>query len=720
MAQTISFDVVQGLLQRTVPDFAHLFRLRYIPAEQGKNVFAVETDGTAVILSGDTPVSAAMALGYYLKEICRVNWSWNGNRQVELHEMTLDFPSVRRVVPQEYRVYMNYCTLSYSMCWWDWKRWEKELDFMAVNGMNMPLCVIGTEAVWLETLLELGFREEEALACISSPAFWPWQLMTNLDSYQPIHTRRSVAARLELGKQILDRALEYGMTPIQQGFSGHVPVKLMEKFPAARIQKKPSWCKFPQTAQLDPLDPLFRRFGRIFLEQQEKLMGNYHFYACDPFHEGRPPKKGIFYLRKVGRAIDRLYQEYDPGSTWVMQSWSIRRNIAKAVPKEQLLILDLDGSRCKNTRYFWGYRYVSCHLHNFGGKNSLHGKLQDAAENRYFQQQEKGANVVGTGIMMEGIEQNPVYYDLLFDVDVTGRPIDMNRWLHAYTVRRYGQQDSNAQEAWRLLLQSCYNGAEAYEEEAGSVVCARPSLFPKHAAPNDKIGMRYDNRVLVSAIRDLLKSRSLLAGSDGYQFDLCDFTRQALSNLVVLNQQKIKEAYEQKDLEALSCWSKKQMEIMKDMDRLLSHRSELCLDSWLFDAQSLAKTEEEKRAYQKSAKLLLTIWGDAEGDPSLYDYAWREWSGLIERFYLPRWKKFYEALTDAMKHGNQWKEGKPAFFDRPTVFDTDFGKTLYQWEQEWVNTYEEIERRPTDTDVVPCVEEYMDKWFAANQMEENG
>lgn len=715
LAQKEEIAVIRDLLERTLPEYAGCFHTERIPSAQGKNVFEVASSGTTITLRGDCACSLAMALGYYLKEICCVNQSWNGNRTIKLEALVCTFEPVRKVVPQTYRVYMNYCTLAYSMCWWDWPRWERELDFMAMNGMNMPLCVIGTEAVWFETLKELGFSEEESLSTISSPAFWPWQLMTNLDGYQPIHTKQSVYDRLELGKKILDRALAYGMYPIQQGFSGHVPVKLIEKYPKARIQRKRAWCKFPQTAQLDPLDPLFEQFGKIYLAQQERLMGNYHYYACDPFHESTPPKMGVFYLRKVGRSIDRLYRTYDQDSVWVMQSWSIRRNIATAVPRERLLILDLDGTRCKKTRHFWGRQYVSCHLHNFGGKNSLHGNLREAASNRYRTLREQGGNVVGTGIMMEGIEQNPVYYDLLFDINIADKPIVLEDWLKKYAIRRYGRQDSSAQEAWRLLLQSCYNGTEKYEDEAGSVVCARPMLMPKHGAPNDKVMLRYDNRVLVSAVRNLLKSSETLGGSDGYQFDLCDLVRQALSNLLVENQQEIKAAYENNEKDRLAALAAQQMGIMGDMDELLSHRSELCLDKWLYDAQNLARTREEARLFQKSAKLLLTVWGDLEHDPSLYDYAWREWSGLIDRYYLPRWEQFYEALLDAMEKAQPWQDGMARFFDRPAIEGTAFGKALFRWEKEWINQYEPVEQEPVDTDVVPCAKRLIDKYFCPRQ-----
>lgn len=77
----------------------------------------------------------------------------------------------------------------------------KEIDFMAMNCINMPLTPIGSEAVWYETLQAFNFTKEEALSFISGPAFWAWQLMTNIDSYISPKSEEYVYNRLELGKK---------------------------------------------------------------------------------------------------------------------------------------------------------------------------------------------------------------------------------------------------------------------------------------------------------------------------------------------------------------------------------------------------------------------------------------------------------------------------------------------------------------------------------------
>lgn len=135
------------------------------------------------------------------------------------------------------------------------------------------------------------------------------------------------------------------MQPIQQGFSGYVPRELKNKYPDAKIQLQPSWCGFTGAAQLDPTDSLFSAFGRDFLEEEKKLFGAHGVYAADPFHESRPPIDTPEYLSAVGNSIYKLFQDFDPSATWAMQAWSLREPIVKAVPKEHLLILDLNGGR---------------------------------------------------------------------------------------------------------------------------------------------------------------------------------------------------------------------------------------------------------------------------------------------------------------------------------------------------------------------------------------
>ena len=81
----------------------------------------------------------------------------------------------------------------------------------------------------------------------------------------------------------------------------------------------------------------------------------------------------------------------------------------KAVPKEDLLILDLNGAKCRKDSAFWGYSAIAGNLHNFGGRINLHGDLPLLASNQYAHRRKNARRTSSVrGLFMESIEQNPV------------------------------------------------------------------------------------------------------------------------------------------------------------------------------------------------------------------------------------------------------------------------------------------------------------------------
>ncbi len=700
---------VSGFLQRNIPDFKDSFTVKF--EERDKDFFSITAQNGKIHVKANNYISAFHGIYCYLKEYCNVQLSWCANQEIHISSLVMFDGEFHKEIEQKYRVYMNYCTLDYSMCWWDFERWEKEIDFMAMNGINMPLAVVGTEAVWYETLLQFGFTKKEALDFISGPAFWAWQLMTNIEGYLPPENEKYVYERLELGRKILQRYLEFGMYPIQQGFSGHVPVLLRKKYPKAKILMQNGWCRYPKTAQLDPLDPLFFEFGTVYLNKMNELFGNHHFIACDPFHEGTPPKSSRAYLNDVGKAINRLYENFDSESVWVMQAWTMRKHIVKAVPKNRLLILDLNSEKTPQNDNCWGYPVVSGMLHDFGGKNSMQGKLKKHSENAYLKLKNAGANVVGSGMFMEGIEQNPVVYDLQFELLTTAQAIDLDKWLDKYILRRYGKFDKTLRKAWEILLETCYR-SDGYEENAvGSVVASRPQMIPTQAGPCCKNKLYYDTDKFEKAVELYLSVSEDFKESDGYQYDLCDLTRQAMSNRFHKEQIKFAAAYKKKNISAVEEIAKKQLSLLADMDTLLSHRKEFCFSRWINDCHNLATDEKEKRYFDINARTLLTSWGDIRSTTwSLYDYAWREWSGLIKEYYYKRWKMFYNKVLYCLKNkkilfiingdgyiGRFWYKSYP------------FGKKLNKFELSWLKDYKEYPE-PKNSDVIGCVKKYAEKW----------
>jgi len=147
----IDFKPVAALAQRVVPWLANSLVLEAIPKEQGNDVFELHTRGSKLVIRASDAPSAAMGLNYYLKYYCHRSMSHVGNNLAPVKPLPVLSNPVRRVSPVKYRYLLNYCTLNYTLSFADWIRWQRELDWMALNGVNLALATTGTEGGWQNT-----------------------------------------------------------------------------------------------------------------------------------------------------------------------------------------------------------------------------------------------------------------------------------------------------------------------------------------------------------------------------------------------------------------------------------------------------------------------------------------------------------------------------------------------------------------------------------------
>lgn len=82
--------------------------------------------------------------------------------------------------PFENHYLYNVCTYGYSMPYWDWERWEKEIDWMAVHGINMPLALVGYEGIMYRVWKKMGLTDDEINQYFVGPAHLPWMRMGNV------------------------------------------------------------------------------------------------------------------------------------------------------------------------------------------------------------------------------------------------------------------------------------------------------------------------------------------------------------------------------------------------------------------------------------------------------------------------------------------------------------------------------------------------------------
>lgn len=699
----------RALLQRVLPDHAAQIDLAYLPRAAGApDAFAVETREGRLLLRGHNGVTIGAALNWYLRHVAHAQLSWCGDN--------LDLPARLPAVPEPvhitspyaHRVYLNYCTFNYTAAWWDRARWEREIDWMALNGITMPLAIVGQEAVWQATLRRFGLPDDEIRRFFVGPAFFAWQWMTNIERWGGPLPQTWIDSHLALGQWIVQRQRELGMTPILQGFTGCVPVALTEKFPAQRIPQKKVWCEIPPgPAQLDPADPLFAEMGRVFLEEQRRLFGTDHLYAADPFHEGEPPLDTPDYLREVGATLFRIASEFDPQATIVMQGWSIREAIVQGIPADRLLVLDLTGQKWRETRSFWGRPWVAGILHNYGGRHSLGGNLPALAQNApSLLAAPEGKQLTGIGIFPEAIEHNPLLYQLAADLAWHAQPPDLAAWTRGYVHARYGADHPAAQRAWSQLLGSVY-AQKSPEPPMESPLQARPALTLKQASPWGSFERDYDVGAVWAAWADLLAAAGELGQRETFRYDLVDVARQALADLSVPLHRDVVAAWRSGDRARYAAARDRFLALGADLDTLLVTRREFLLGPWLADARRWGTDDAERDLYERNARQLITVWGGTPETTMLFEYAARQWSGLMENFYLARWRRYFT-----------WLETQPAGFDdtalprrdgRVTAAANDFYHELARWEFAWCEQHEPHATEPQG-DSVAVARTLLAKW----------
>ena len=392
LAQAEPVSATRGLIERLLPAHADHFVLEVIAKDPQGDAFEIESKEAKVILRGNNGVALASALNWYLKYYCHAHVSWCGD-QLNLPEPLPVVPEkVRRVTPFTYRYCFNYCAFSYSLAWWDWPQWERMIDWMALHGINMPLAVTGQEAVWQQVYRDLGLSDRQISEFFVGPAFLPFGWMGCLDGWCGPLPDSWIQKRAALERKILARERELGMTPVLQGFTGHVPAGLANLFPRAELRRLPSWCGFAPTHFVDPQDPLFVRIGKLFIEEQTRQFGTDHLYASDTFIEMQPPSSDPQFLAGMGKAVYDAMRAGDPQAIWVLQGWLFvnnppfgsrrRAGLVRAVPDDRLSRSTfIAKARRPGRRRMPLRKAVDLVRHqNFGGTVSLHGALPRMAE----------------------------------------------------------------------------------------------------------------------------------------------------------------------------------------------------------------------------------------------------------------------------------------------------------------------------------------------------
>ena len=204
-------------------------------------------------------------MNWYLKYVAHLQISTNGSNLRCNGPLPVPAEVILRESPYRYRYALNQNVDGYTTPYWDWPRWQREIDLLALSGINTLLIERGTDAVLYETFREFGYSDQEVRQWITQPAHQNWQLMGNLCCFDEPISRALLKRRADSARQIIARLRALGITPVLPGYYGIVPASFQQKHPEAHVIAQGDWNGFARPGWLDPRDPLFATGGRHLL-----------------------------------------------------------------------------------------------------------------------------------------------------------------------------------------------------------------------------------------------------------------------------------------------------------------------------------------------------------------------------------------------------------------------------------------------------------------------
>jgi alpha-N-acetylglucosaminidase len=183
-----------------------------------------------------------------------------------------------------------------------------------------------------------------------------------------------------------------------------------------------------------------------------------------------------------------------------------------------------------------------------------------------------------------------------------------------------------------------------------------------------------DSPEFLQGLKLFLQCSPALGGNLLYRADALDMTAQYLGSRIDALVLAALSANRSGDNKTRDRCAAQALELMSDVDSLLSNHPINRLDRWVSFARAWGDTPAESDYYESDAKRLITTWGG----PRLSEYASKTWSGLIGSYYRARWAGWF----------NQWATGQK--------FD------LLAWEENWIRMPMGAAPKPTGNPLSQC------------------
>jgi alpha-N-acetylglucosaminidase len=654
----------QDVLNRLMPRLAPQFKLTLTASAADHDGFRISGTTGHIEVQAATIPTLLYGVNWYLKYVAHLQVSTNG---LQLGAPGLQLPAppqpIEKPALYPWRYALNENVDGYSAPYWDQKRWQREIDILALSGINAILIERGTDYVLYQTFRDAGYSDDAIRRWITQPAHQNWQLMGNMCCFDEPISLELLKKRAESARKLIDSLRSLGIAPVLPGYYGIVPADFATLHPGAHVVAQGEWNGFTRPGWLDPRDPQFARLAASFYRHQQELFGPAPMYDMNIFQEGGTA--GDVPEGAGAKAVQDALEKSHPGAIWFMMAWQKEPSQAllSELDTRRILIADIEQGRTpreNRDEEFRGAPWLFGGLWEFGGRTTLGAPLYDYAVRFPEMAKRPGSHIKGIALFTEGLDTNPFAYDLYTEMAWHAEPVNLSEWTGNYATRRYGADDEHARRAWQILLKTAYgyraDGVRGHGERdaaADSLFNAQPSLTAKHADLSAPDELRYNPADLAPALTELLQVAPALRSTETYQYDLVDVARQVLANTARTMLPQIKAAYESKDKAAFTKLTAQWLHRMQLQDALLRTNQYFLLGRWLAYVPQWSSSPAELERLNYDARSILTTWGNrrASEDGNLHEYGNKDWAGLTRDYYMVRWKMYFDSLASSLATG---------------------------------------------------------------------
>ncbi len=665
--------------------------LSLTPTDKGCDKYEYSAEGNTVTVKASSAVAACRAFYDWTKSKQAGMMTWSGKR----FDRPADLSTAAKTLTSQYRdhQYFNVVTYGYTMPYWDEDRWDKELDWMALHGIDMPLFLLAQEIIYRRVFLSMGLTAKDIDAWEVGPAHLPWFRMGNLSGNTfdgPLGDEWN-NRQLEIAHHVLNRMDSLGMKPICPAFGGFVPGNFATRVKGTSTERVGwGWCidGTHQNYRLSPTTDAFVEVGSRFIKEWEKEFGVRKYYLSDSFNEMAIPSAAD--LPAYGQNIWKSISEgsANPDVVWVTQGWTFNyqqgswglakfQALTSMVPDDQFMVLYMspeyggyNNKSWETYNSFDGKDWTYTLLPNMGGKNTLTGKLNDYAQTflNSLNNSTKKSSLTGYGMTPEGVENNEILYELITDGGwvASKKTINLDSWLKQYANSRYGGYTAEQQAFHQALRNSVYNYFTdhprfGWQSDGG--------LGSGSASQNDAF---YSGVETLFSQLDAIRQQ----GSPLAQADMVEAVAMYCGGKVEKLNNRIQGYVTAGNTLMADSLLGVLDHLMISMDRALTCHPVYNLKRWEDLAQKGYSGSAKRNA--QNARRILTVWfgKDHSSAEPVQDYAARVWAGLVRDYYRPRllhkWnaalgRKAWDGKANQYKWEEAWVESAPTLSDYEAV-----------------------------------------------------